>query len=882
MATFKKIIEFFDKKYWLVLVFTAFVSYCQTLLMYVWRDDNAIFFKFSHINEAAGYLGRGIWGEGVYKFSVTPYYFIYKLVGTSTTWPYYLLTLVFYILATLCVYLLFRKLISETAARLAGFLFACGYVASEGFTWLASAMIINVSIIFACLTLLAYYVFSEKRQIKYYLIALLFYFLAVFVTPVRVHYLIGVVALLDILLVFKKITAKKLLGFTIRMTPIAGMFYYFYILNGDSRSIGVLTFAKSIIAGQFYNLYSFFGTTAFLFAPDVLVNSVAKIPFTVMAIVVVCVLAFIIAKSKQTKVKLVSVSFIVVSLVWFIFSQTISSSLFVSSFLGSKFVVFLGGEIILFLVFAFFSLVKQYRVVFAVLVFWFFANLYAYTSYLPTSIYSTNSRYLAHSFIPLVGILSLLAIYLNKNQKRIGVIVICCLGLVNLFFNLKSQYHIVSQRSLPAKNFYSELNDYLPSLQKGDVLYFDIADDSRGFFADAFSVSQMPEETALAWRYGIDRYDIKIVTEYKEVLELAESKQLTPEHFYSFFYKNGHLTDTTQHSRELMQDGAKNISVNATFDNKLNESVITFNPELDASTGIELMVDIANPSQGLGKLSFPYNPESLLNIPTIYKDKAIQNKAYELAITSQTNLKQVNVTASSIWQKNNQAHATDSDPDSYWQSDRVLWDKEKSSWLSLEYPQVINVNRLVFVNAIAANSPISYKIFTSTDSKNWQLQKQIDSVKKINSGKMEIVEFPAVQAKYVKIEYLKTLSGDSPTIAEVFAVENKYSDLDIVEVNNFLPKPFKFVDSQENFQNLLVKQKYMGNINIAWLTNKQAGFTTSATTYPINYLNQSTTRLTIFLPAGGTKVSQVKLTNYQIPSTLNVVKATARYLSPTK
>ena len=116
-----------------VLLVTVLISYGQTLWMDVWRDAHAIFFKFNHLYERTGYLGNGILGEGTYRFSVAPYWFIYKLFGYGQIWPYYMLNLIFYFLAALSIYYLFSKLLNKISGRIAGLLFAVGYIATEGF-----------------------------------------------------------------------------------------------------------------------------------------------------------------------------------------------------------------------------------------------------------------------------------------------------------------------------------------------------------------------------------------------------------------------------------------------------------------------------------------------------------------------------------------------------------------------------------------------------------------------------------------------------------------------------------------------------------------------------------------------------------------------------
>jgi len=47
-------------RFWVILLLLVLVSYGQILFMYVWQDDNALFFKLANIEGRAGYLGMGI------------------------------------------------------------------------------------------------------------------------------------------------------------------------------------------------------------------------------------------------------------------------------------------------------------------------------------------------------------------------------------------------------------------------------------------------------------------------------------------------------------------------------------------------------------------------------------------------------------------------------------------------------------------------------------------------------------------------------------------------------------------------------------------------------------------------------------------------------
>lgn len=64
-----KLIKFISKYYLTIILLVLVISFGQTLLMIPWQDDNALFFKLAHIQERAGFLGSGIFGERAYKYT---------------------------------------------------------------------------------------------------------------------------------------------------------------------------------------------------------------------------------------------------------------------------------------------------------------------------------------------------------------------------------------------------------------------------------------------------------------------------------------------------------------------------------------------------------------------------------------------------------------------------------------------------------------------------------------------------------------------------------------------------------------------------------------------------------------------------------------------
>src|SRR5258708_579992 len=172
----------------LLLFIIISISYGQMFWMGIWKDDNAVFFKILHINESAGFFGKGLIGDSLYRFSFTPYWFVYKLFGAGSTFPYYFLIFIFYFIAVILVYRIFSNFVSKKAGITAAFLFACGFIGSEGYFWLANAMVSDVAVILFSLMLLFYYKFFLKRKIVFYILTVVFFGATAYLVPIRSYY----------------------------------------------------------------------------------------------------------------------------------------------------------------------------------------------------------------------------------------------------------------------------------------------------------------------------------------------------------------------------------------------------------------------------------------------------------------------------------------------------------------------------------------------------------------------------------------------------------------------------------------------------------------------------------------------------------------------
>lgn len=841
-----------------LLLITVVISYGQTLWMDVWRDAHAIFFKFNHLYERTGYLGNGILGEGTYRFSVAPYWFIYKLVGYSQIWPYYLLNLIFYFFAAWSVYYLFSKLLNQTSGRMAGLLFAAGYIATEGFMDLAGSMIFNVSIILICLCLVQYYLYHQTKKYGYYLLSLILYFVAIFLTPVRTHYFIGVLILFDLLWFRNK-------RIVLRLIPFATMFYLTFLQSADSRTGSIFQFIKDVLAGKIYNLYSFFGSLGYLFVPDKYINFLAsfrnfRLDEILISSVTLALTFWFSRKSPWLKIRLaLSLG---LTLIWFYLTKIILAAPQLNTGIEAMLAVFIGGIILIVIGNVFICgnwNIKRYLIL---LFGWLILNLVTYSAYDPVSIVSTVDRYIAHSFVPLVGLLAL-AFY--KKSRLMWLVILW--GGQNLINGVLYQHNILLTRSFPARDFHSSLQRFVPKINKGDVLYIDVADNARSQFRAAFTVGQMPEETAIAWRYGIDRYDFRLITEFPELVKVLKQDQVPLSKIYSFHYTLDGLFNTTIRFRQLLLDSSKDF-----ISSKPTESLIP----------IELKIQLIATPTDISKLKFPLIQNSNLASNNVSSDINLRQEARAYSQDVMVFRQLMKITTSSDWRENSPLYINDYDTDTAWRADRFIWADLGHAGFTIDLINPLDIDRLVWLNAYPNHSPTEYKILTSQNGRDWTTVKSYQSTHRFDAGKMQVETFPSQLARYIKMDITKTLSDDSPGISEVWVVPAKYSNLDLVEAEEYLHDPMGYVSNPELFTQTLDQLNYIGKVQFSWKDNSNNKLISlPSLLIPIIYNSQPHEYLLI-IPIRGTLITDFKITFSQIPGNVQITDIKFRHLTLTE
>jgi hypothetical protein len=210
---------------------------------------------------------------------------------------------------------------------------------------------------------------------------------------------------------------------------------------------------------------------------------------------------------------------------------------------------------------------------------------------------------------------------------------------------------------------------------------------------------------------------------------------------------------------------------------------------------------------------------------------------------------------------------------SVWQSDRVLWQDGEAS-ITLDLRAVQEINKLIWINGFANNTPTKYSIEISLDGREWKEAKSVTSVRRIDTKKPQVVSFDSQKARFVKMVIRETLGGDSPAIAEIWVAPSKFTDLDIKKAEEFLHTPFGYIENKEIYLETLRMVQNKGAVQLFWQSDKSPGWQTDFNSRFDLVYDGVRRRYSLTLPATGTKISGIKLSNMEIPGhiTLKGVK----------
>lgn len=868
-----KIIKFFNNRYWLFLALVVLISYGQMLWMQPWEDDSGLFIKLANIQSNVGYFGFGPFGSGIYKYTAVPFIPIYHFFGHNIV-AYFALCLVAYLVATLVVYKLFSQILGETAGRIAGLVLAAGYISSDAFWRLTNGVATCISFLLVTFFVYFYVKYLNLSKFRYYLLTLFFYAISLQYFVVRDLYLFAIVVVFELVFfVFKK-PFKFPLYSLLRLIPFGLIFYWLVIMAGDSRSDGLKEFVFGILNGHLELTYGFVSTLSNIVLPDYITNFVFKFRYGYAFLLTsILIVVFLLLRQLKNGLSLMRAYYILI-LLWILTAKNIYRPELLGTNVNGLHLATLGGVILITSVLI--AVCIKNRKMFILFWSWVLVNVSVYAAYFPTTTYETISRYMSHSFYAWTAVVGILYAEINRRKKygQFFSLLILIYIVLNLANSVIYQRNFLVTKSIPVKFFYQDLQRLLPRIEKGDILYFDVSNDSQVAFRAAISGAMIPNTGTISWRYGVDRYDFQMFEDPSSLFTYLKDHPADVEKIHTFFYSKKGLSETTSEFVKLFQS---NKSLNLTFDNisskynlksglsgtSVNKSNLELsNLEISSLTPFKLLVSLVAEPLDFSNIKYPVFYGNDKFDPIFIKDQNLQGLAFKY--NKFKNLfKYSQIEVSSSWQDRVEKNLIDGDTGTVWQADRILW-LDSEQHLIVKMNNVQRFSRLQFTNAYATSTPLEFEMFYSNDLVNWKNLGVYKNAKRMENGETKIVDFEPQNFRYFKIKFVKTLNGDSPAISEVLLIPSEFDQLNIFQANQYLYNPFANMPSADVYNKLLFNTQFTGKLNIAWNNDKFALPQSDPLIYSnINFDGKMHT-YEFSLPAGGRVVNKLmfEVTNF--------------------
>lgn len=865
----------------ILVIFIISISFGQTLWMYFWQDDAAVIFKLQHLAEPAGSYGSGPFGEGPYKYTITPFVPFYQFFGLNP-FGYFLVGLLLYLISVVCIYFLAKDFFdNKKAAFFSTLVFAAGYIGSNSLFKISNSWQNSLGLSLALLMLWSLVKFLKKNQFKFYVLSLFLFFISVHFVFIRSHSLIFLVLILDV--IFKLIPFKTLefVKFILRQIPFWIIFYIYY-LKAETVSTAAFSGIKNyLIQGKIEFFSTLFATTGNIFFPNNFQNWLVNL--------------------FSTNVQILTLLFFSLS-AWLIYSffgikkitKFVTILLFFSCFMLNKYFYHqnlywyrnsenllsgaLGMYTVIFILVLSFSLWRNFKFLAWGLLWGLFIVVTQISGYFiqyPEAIFDTTHRYLYYASVGyafILGSLAYLSYSILKNKKifkkytLFPFLPIFLIILINTLLGFRYQHAFVAEKSQPTQKFYVDLKREVPKFEKGSIFYFDIASDNKSQtqFRDFFSVGSMPETTAIAIYYGVDRYDLSMVTDYEELLSMLSKDSTSLNNLYTFYFdsKDG-LSNTTSQARMLLNNGSKNQNLKIVANSSNYTTLIPTN--LSAFSPIILNFQ-ASILPNISKILYPYsqNPNSKKHSQ---EDK---NKMIRYLLSRLDYYRDISVKTLSEWKSQEKVYLADNNLETSWRGHRIYWHDNRREQITVNLGETKNVNRVFWTNWNHTLTPTGYTLLTSLNGQDWIKVKEVRGGER-KDGELVEDHFSNTEARFVRMDITETLSNDAPAISE-FEVVNS-ADENVSAALQFIQDPFNGIQNQSEMQDLLLKIAPLLHLSVETRTDKQL----ILQQIPIGQFN-TVSNFSIILKPLGKEVKEIKVF-LSAPLEVQIESAVARNLN---
>lgn len=741
---------------WILIILVSIIAYGLTLGMFIWQDDNAIFFKLQHLQVGAGNLGTGIYDKNsAYRFVIVPLVPVFYLFGVYPA-AYFLMGIVWFIIAAFTVYLL-TKLITnhKPTALTAALIFASGFIGAETMWRIFNASQTLITLILINLSLYFFLRSSKKSpKLLYYLISLILFTLVMEIGYVRAHGIFWAFLALELFLNFK--LTKSIL----RLLPFFFMFGHWYLFGNSNNKHISLLLEKIFVDYKFDILLVPLKTLENAFIPNVF-----NFPLWIFLIVLLVVL----------------IKFRDRVLLWSL--------------------VFIAG------------------------------NYVTYFFIYHDAVLNSTHRYLTISSSgAAIFTACLLGKIKDKKLYKISAFFVIALHLilVNII-----QWQFLEEKSTPAKKFYTTLKKEIGELSPKSALFFDIYEDRkiRERFQDFFNVGSMPDTTAIAIHFNLDRDDLYLPQSYRELLNLINEGKVDKNNIYTFFFdENGNPVNTTRSTKATL----------------FNEQGVfrPFIPKTVSSSPLLFSFNVTS----------DFSDE--IPIPDQKQDTQLIN--YLDYLRSKNNYYQTSeATASSDWKYQEIKYINDNNQYTSWMANRVNWHYHSNEDVIIDLGEIREVGAVKIVFGPSDKTATNYSYYCSADNVKWEEWKKVYFYPK-SHAEVKVDALPRKFCRYVKINLLDSVNNDAPVIADLEVINSEYSGLDLKKAEEIYKNPFSFVNSKQEQE--VVKNYFSENgipAKICFITDKYPAFDERACNSLT--LDVGTNMYTTIFSPQGTTIKEIKL-----------------------
>lgn len=703
-----------------------------------------------------------------------------------------------------------------------------------------------------------------------------------------------------VFLVFKhaksfKEKLKKWLESFIRIAPFFLLFYKWFVEDGDQRANQISLWLKALFQGDWYKTYSFFTGLGNIILPNEVFFRILtffentfhfgitekRIVFVLLTVIMIFIVKLVIRKELSLKW---GTAFAIVA---FIFLQIAKNTFAYPGLIGG-----LSGKISAFTG-VYFALVALILLkIFSIkeksifLLSWIIFNLSAYASYQPIFDFPSDNRYLLHSFLPFVGLLAIWFVesWNNRFKKKwiyliIGGLIIAWGGM-NFLSNILSLKQIIKDRANPSKRFFTQLKNYYPSFPKGSIFYFYIPDKplAHVHYDAGFGVAQMPDETAIAWRYGFDRYDLTIVNTFSDLTSKINEKEISVDKIYTFIVDSDNLIDTTNQTRKLLTLKKKETEKKDLFSqieiNKGTVNKITIKPlvvPLNALSLTPLKVTMLISAMPIDKnvLSFPLKVDVNGEQGGAVLDKNLRQQLLNYRKWKEQYLGKTKIWASSSWREFLPKLLLDGNNNTYWEADRFSWEGKNES-VTVDLGQEVLIGAVFYRNGPHALTPTEFEIDISLDNNNYTPIEKVIVNDLSQRDEIQKVNFEKVKARFVKIIFTKTLYDEAPGWSELEIVPDEFSNINPLVAQRFFRQPFSQVESSLQWEELISGFKGSGLVKLSWKNDSDSNIVSAPeSTFPLVY-DGSARWISFIIPAGGMNLEKIEILPITIPGILEI------------